>query len=108
MSVQTRNQKHIVISPIGTPIWESMEGIVESNNASNLAFKVTHTPSSGTERTGLFTFGTKTLATPALLVHTRFGSPQYLTPDLTAKLSELKAVHINARDLYEAFSAFQI
>lgn len=96
------------VSPIGTPNETRMEGIVESNTTSNLAFKVTHTPSSGTERTGLFTFGTKTLATPALLVHTRFGSPQYLTPDLTAKLSELKAVHINARDLYEAVFLFQI
>lgn len=77
-----------------------MEGIEETYPSSALAFSVTHSSPSGGERTGKFELGTKTLLTPALLVHSRHGSPQNLTPDLVAKLQELKAVHINAKDLY--------
>ena len=84
-----------------------MEGIEDTFPSSGLAFSVTHT-ASGAERTGKFELGSKTLLTPALLVHSRHGSPQNLTPDLVAKLEELKAVHINAKDLYVARFAFPL
>jgi len=82
-----------------------MEGIEETFPSSALAFMVTHSSASGAARTGKFDCGTKTLLTPALLVHSRHGSPQNLTPDLVAKLDELKAVHINAKDLYVHFKS---
>jgi hypothetical protein len=79
-----------------------MEGIQEAVNQPHLAFTVTHSAAASAERTGELKFGSKTLQTPALFVHSRHGSPQNLTPDLVAKLEELKAVHINIKDLYEA------
>lgn len=77
----------------------SMEG-VESAGGSPYAFSVTHGVPEKGARAGQLTLGSKTLATPALFVHSSHGSPQNLTPDLVAKLSELKAVHINAKNLY--------
>ena len=77
-----------------------MEGIQETVTPQELVFTVSHSSAVGAQRTGELKLGSKTLQTPALLVHSRHGSPQNLTPDLVAKLEELKAVHINVKDLY--------
>lgn len=64
------------------------------------SFSVTNGSLEKGARAGQLQLGAKTLATPALFVHSSHGSPQNLTPDLVAKLSELRAVHINAKNLY--------
>lgn len=80
-----------------------MEGI-ETQGSNAFSFSLTHGSSTKGARAGTLQLGNKSLATPALFVHSSHGSPQNLTPDLVAKLGELKAVHINAKNLYVRFN----
>lgn len=77
-----------------------MDPVQDTSVSSNLGFTCTGSSTEKGPRRGQLSSGSRSLQTPALFVHSRHGSPQNLTPDLVAKLDELKAVHINAKDLY--------
>lgn len=54
----------------------------------------------GCARTGILSWKGQDMATPALLLYTRKGSPLNLTPDLVDQLGpEAKGLHIDATHL---------